>query len=85
MIYTPELIKSIAPSVFATEPSSKMTKKYTFVPTDQVMEFFDREGWQISSVKQTGRGIMRWSEGGSSSSAKEAAHDLSQAFLALRV
>jgi hypothetical protein len=57
MIYTPELIKSIAPSVFATEPSSKMTKKYTFVPTDQVMEFFDREGWQISSVKQTGRGI----------------------------
>lgn len=57
MIYTPELIKSIAPSVFATEPSTKMTNKYSFVPTDQVMEFFEREGWQLSSVKQSGRGI----------------------------
>jgi hypothetical protein len=57
MIYTPELIKSIAPSVFATEPSSKMTNKYSFVPTDQVMEFFDREGWEIASVKQSGRGL----------------------------
>jgi len=57
MIYTPELIKSIAPAVFATSPSSKMTNKYEFVPTNEVMEMFDREGWQLSSVKQTGRGI----------------------------
>jgi len=57
MIYTPELIKSAAPSVFATSPSPKMTGKYTFVPTEQVLEFFDREGWQVSSVKQTGRGV----------------------------
>ena len=57
MIYTPELIKSAAPSVFATSPSPKMTGKYTFVPTEQVIEFFDREGWQVSSVKQTGKGI----------------------------
>jgi hypothetical protein len=34
-----------------------MTDKYTFVPTDQVLEFFDREGWEIASVKQTGKGI----------------------------
>jgi hypothetical protein len=57
MIYTPELIKANAPSVFATSASPKMTDKYTFVPTDQVLEFFDREGWQIASVKQTGKGI----------------------------
>jgi len=57
MIYTPELIKSIAPAVFATSPSSKMTNKYEFVPTNEVMEMFDREGWQLSSVKQTGKGI----------------------------
>lgn len=57
MIYTPELIKSTAPSVFATSPSPKMTGKYTFVPTEEVIEFFDREGWQVSSVKQTGKGI----------------------------
>jgi len=57
MIYTPEIIKSVAPSVFATSPSPKMTDKYSFVPTEQVLEFFDREGWQVSSVKQTGRGV----------------------------
>ena len=49
MIYTPELIKSIAPAVFATSPSSKMTNKYEFVPTNEVMEIFDREGWKLSS------------------------------------
>ena len=43
MLYTPEIIKTNAPSVFATSPSPKMTDKYTFVPTDQVIEFFDRD------------------------------------------
>ena len=57
MIYTPELIKQVAPSVFATEPSSKLTNKYSFVPTDQVIEYFVREGWDVSSAHQTGRGI----------------------------
>jgi hypothetical protein len=57
MIYTPELIKSIAPAVFATSPSPKLTNKYEFVPTNEVMEMFDREGWQLSSVRQSGKGI----------------------------
>jgi len=57
MIYTPELIKLKAPSIFAVNPSPKMTKKYNFVPTSEVLEFFNLEGWEISSVKQTGKGI----------------------------
>jgi len=57
MLYTPELIKKAAPSVFATEPSNKLSNKYSFVPTDQVIEYFQREGWDVSSVSQTGRGI----------------------------
>jgi hypothetical protein len=56
MIYSPELIKSLAPAIFATSPSQKMSNKYTFVPTEQVLEFFEREGWEISSVRQTGNG-----------------------------
>lgn len=56
MLYTPELIKSTAPSVFATSPSQKMSDKYVFVPTFEILENFEREGWQLSSVKQTGRG-----------------------------
>jgi hypothetical protein len=57
MIYTPELIKSIAPSVFATSASNKMSERYTFVPTDQIIEYFDREGWEIANVTQSGRGV----------------------------
>jgi hypothetical protein len=57
MIYTPELIKSIAPAIFATAPSTKMTNKYEFVPTNEVMELFEREGWELASVKQTGKGV----------------------------
>ena len=57
MIYTPELIKSIAPSVFATSASDKLSNKYVFVPTDQIIEYFDREGWEISNVAQMGKGI----------------------------
>ena len=57
MIYTPELIKSIAPSVFATSASPKLSEKYVFVPTEQIVEYFDREGWEISNVAQTGKGI----------------------------
>ena len=57
MNYTTELIKTTAPSIFATSPSSKMTNKYEFVPTDKIMEYFEREGWEISSVNQNGKGI----------------------------
>lgn len=56
MIYTPELIKEVAPSVFATSPSPKVSSKYVFVPTDQILENFEREGWNLASVKQMGRG-----------------------------
>ena len=57
MIYTPELIKSIAPSVFATQPSEKLSNKYVFVPTDEIIESFLKEGWKISEVKQNGKGV----------------------------
>lgn len=50
-------IKLIAPSVFATSPSSKMSNKYSFVPTIELMENFEREGWVLSSVRQSGKGI----------------------------
>ena len=54
---TIDQIKSTAPSVFTTTPSPKMSDKYVFVPTFEILENFEREGWELSSVKQTGRGI----------------------------
>ena len=52
-----EQIKNVAPSVFATSASPKVSNRYTFVPTVDIVENFVNEGWDISSVKQTGKGV----------------------------
>ena len=49
-------LKEIAPSVFATEPSPKMSDKYTFVPTMEILQNFEQEGWNIASARQLGQG-----------------------------
>ena len=51
-----ETLKQVTPSVFATSPSPKMSQKYTFVPTIEIVENFDREGWKVYSAKQVGSG-----------------------------
>lgn len=56
MTMTTEIIKNTAPSVFSTQPSPKMSNKYTFVPTFEILENFEREGWIVSSAKQVGSG-----------------------------
>jgi hypothetical protein len=50
-----ETLQEVAPSVFATSPDPKMSNKYTFVPTIEIIENFSREGWNVSSVKQSGK------------------------------
>jgi hypothetical protein len=50
-------IKSIAPAVFTTSADPKMSNKYSFVPTIELMENFTNEGWELASVKQNGKGI----------------------------
>ena len=54
--YSIETLQEITPSVFATKPSPKLTDRYTFVPTDRILENFDREGWKVYSAKQMGKG-----------------------------
>ena len=54
---TLDQVKEVAPSVFATSASPKVSNRYTFVPTVDIVENFQREGWEIASVKQTGKGI----------------------------
>lgn len=53
---TLESVRKVAPSVFATSPAPKMSNKYTFVPTVEIIENFDKEGWKVYSAKQIGRG-----------------------------
>lgn len=54
---TLDQVKQIAPSVFATSAKSDLSNKYVFVPTMDILDNFQREGWDVASVKQTGRGI----------------------------
>lgn len=54
---TIEQLKETVPSVFTTQPSPKMSNKYVFVPTIDIIDNFNREGWQIATAKQMGRGI----------------------------
>jgi hypothetical protein len=50
-------IKTIAPAIFSTSADPKMSNKYSFVPTIELMENFTNEGWELSSVRQNGKGI----------------------------
>lgn len=51
---TIQTLRSETPAVFATSPAPKMSGKYTFVPTMEILENFDREGWKVYSAKQLG-------------------------------
>ena len=56
-VMTLDQVKEVAPSIFATSASPKVSNRYTFVPTMDIVENFQREGWEIESVKQTGKGV----------------------------
>lgn len=51
-----ETIKNQAPSVFSKSASPRMSNKYTFVPTFEIIENFEREGWKVYSASQLGSG-----------------------------
>jgi hypothetical protein len=51
-------LRESAPSIFSTQPSPKMSSRYTFVPTIDIIENFEREGWMVSSAKQVGKGYF---------------------------
>jgi hypothetical protein len=54
---TNKMIKEIAPAVFSKTHSSDMSDKYVFVPTFELLDMFQEEGWNVSQVKQSGRNI----------------------------
>lgn len=52
---TLDSLRAKVPAVFATSPAPKMSNKYTFVPTIEILENFDKEGWKIFSARQLGK------------------------------
>ena len=59
---TKSYIESVAPSVYATSPSTKVSDKYSFIPTTQIMDDLGQEGWQVYDATQrnsrTGQGMF---------------------------
>jgi hypothetical protein len=49
---TKEQIKELAPSVFTQNAHSKMSEKYTFIPTTRVIEDMETLGWDVVSVRE---------------------------------
>lgn len=50
-----EYYNSIAPAVLATRPKNNVSDKYVFVPTYEIIDFLEKEGYKPFSVSQTGR------------------------------
>tara|TARA_R110000796_G_scaffold137785_1_gene253889 strand:+ start:202 stop:1035 length:834 start_codon:yes stop_codon:yes gene_type:complete len=45
-------ILSMAPSVFATQPSSEVSEKYTHIPTERVIDDMELLGWKPIEAKE---------------------------------
>ena len=48
-------LQETVPSLFQTEKLSKLSDRYTMVPTIEVVNKFIQNGWQVSSAKQVGK------------------------------
>lgn len=55
-------IKNSAPAVFSSSPSPKMSDRYSFVNTYEVLGAFENEGWMVNSVTQRGMGMYNTHE-----------------------
>ena len=50
-------IKQYVPAVFTTEPHPKVSDRYSFVSTAQLLESFEKLGWFPHSSRQSGKSI----------------------------
>jgi len=50
-----QLLQQTVPALFQTEKLSKLSDRYTMVPTIDVVDKFIQNGWEVSSAKQVGK------------------------------
>jgi len=48
-----EQIMEAAPAVYTTQPHPKVSDKYSFLPTYQIIEDMEKLGWSVSSAKMS--------------------------------
>jgi hypothetical protein len=49
---TQKELEALAPSIFTTQPSKRVTSKYSFIPTLQVVEDLNKLGWEPFQASQ---------------------------------
>lgn len=52
-----DTLRTTVPAVFTTTAAPNRSNKYVFVSTEQILEKFQTDGWQIHSAKQSGKGL----------------------------
>jgi len=51
-----QTLQETVPALFQTEKLSKLSDRYTMVPTIEVVDKFIQNGWEVSAAKQVGKG-----------------------------
>ena len=45
-------LREIAPSIFSTKPSPEVSKKYSHIPTDKLIDDMELLGWKVIDAKE---------------------------------
>jgi len=53
-VYSLEDLKNYAPAAFSTSPDPNVTNRYSFIPTNEIVENILALGWELHSAKQNG-------------------------------
>jgi hypothetical protein len=54
-IYSEAELKQIAPSVYSTAKDPRRSDKYSFLPTNKILEVIEEKGWSPKYARQQGR------------------------------
>ena len=49
---TKDELREIAPSIFSTKPSPEVSKKYSHIPTDKLIDDMELLGWKVIDAKE---------------------------------
>ncbi len=49
---TQKILAAQAPAALGNRPDNRVSDKYSFVPTDKVIDLLEREGWNLQKARQ---------------------------------
>ena len=49
---TQQILSSCAPAALGSLPDNRVSDKYSFVPTDKIVDLLEKEGWSLTEARQ---------------------------------